>query len=74
MMSIVNALENAINGLMNYGPFLFWTVTRDSKSRIVRIVGFVLGMVWCMPALFICALPLIVLVFANEFAHAWRGN
>lgn len=64
----------ALDRLMEYGPYLPLSLTENNKNKIIRLVGLLVFFVWFMPLMAICAIPMLVLMWAEMFQDVWKGD
>ena len=50
------------------------TVTENSKSRYVRVLGMVWHFFWFVPVGAICLVPEAILMVAEMFRETWKGH
>ena len=64
----------ALDAFMNYGPALPLTLCMDSQNRTIRLFGLLWFAVWCLPAMAVCAVPILFLLIADIVMHVYRGD
>ena len=60
--------------LFIYGVCAPLELTRSARSPWLRVVGLLAFMVWCLPALALLAVPLLVCIFGSIFEEVWNGR
>jgi len=66
--------EKAMDALFLYGPALPLQITMDSPRRIVRLLGLLWYLFWCIPV-FIVVAPFIICLFpAWIIEETWKGT
>lgn len=66
--------ERILDALCDFGPWLPMTLTQGSESPIVRVLGVLWMFVWIPPAMFVCIIPLMLMLFVNIIGDAIRGS
>lgn len=66
--------EKLADAIWDYGPGLPLTITEDSKSRTVRILGLAWFFAWFFPVMIILAIPLLMILYLSIICDVWRGD
>ena len=71
---ITGRCDRLLDWLFEWVVYLPLTLTHRSPSRAIRLLGLLWFMVWAIPAMLVCQLPILVLMCGTMLEDTWSGS